>query len=443
MAKRPPLPPEILKRMNREYAVVIEDGHFLVIRRSDNVTFKKSEFRDALGNEFFIHDGEECSIPEAWLRSPKRAQYKGGQVFDPGRAPSYDEGECHLDTYNLWRGFSVVPIQGDVLPGLDFICDICCDGISELQEYLLDWIANLVQLPANRPGTGIVLSGPQGAGKSFFARMLMQLTAPYSVEFNDPQLLTGRFGEQLGEKILIVADEVAFTDVKAAEKLKNIITNEDQTIEKKFRPPMKQKIHARIVNTTNQSHAIHAQRDERRYLVLCASDRRREDTDYFGRLDDWLQNGGINALMHYFLNREIKSNLRIVPKTRALLDQKIDSLNPIESAWFELLSKGRLPHADGWPSWIEAEALHAILGGSNSHSAGHGAHTRIGRLLRKMAPSIRRERRTVLGRQEWCYVLAPLDVSRIEFQAYLRTNEGLWDSEPPPHTDPTAPAPPG
>jgi hypothetical protein len=81
--------------------------------------------------------------------------------------------------------------------------------------------------------------------------------------------------------------------------------------------------------------------DERRFAVLDVSDAHKQDHTYFAAIDHEMNNGGREALLHHLLNFDLsKVNLRAIPKTGALLEQKIASLSP-EAGWLlDLLNRG-------------------------------------------------------------------------------------------------------
>ena len=68
-------------------------------------------------------------------------------------------------------------------------------------------------------------------------------------------------------------------------------------------------------------------------------DERLEDHEFFQAMNQQYENGGREALLHMLLNRDISQyNVRRVPATRALLDQKIHSLGEVERFWMACLT---------------------------------------------------------------------------------------------------------
>jgi hypothetical protein len=102
--------------------------------------------------------------------------------------------------------------------------------------------------------------------------------------------------------------------------------------------------HVRLLVTGNADWLVAAGREERRFAVLDVSDARMQDIPYFAALEKQMNEGGREALLDYLLNFDLsRVNLRVIPKTMALLEQKIVSLNPEQSWLFDLLRSGRLP----------------------------------------------------------------------------------------------------
>jgi hypothetical protein len=106
-----------------------------------------------------------------------------------------------------------------------------------------------------------------------------------------------------------------------------------------------------------------------------------------------MNNGGREALLHHLLNFDLsKINLRAIPKTAALLEQKISSLTPEAGCLFDLLARGELPWGCEWyrecPSkrLIDDYIAHASKRGRGRRSI----EVSIGIFLTKHVPGITR-----------------------------------------------------
>ena len=78
--------------------------------------------------------------------------------------------------------------------------------------------------------------------------------------------------------------------------------------------------------------------------MLDVGEAKMQDHKYFAAIDAEMDNGGREALLDHLLRFDLKTvNLREIPKTAALLDQKIASLTPERGWWLDVLMRGQLP----------------------------------------------------------------------------------------------------
>jgi hypothetical protein len=104
---------------------------------------------------------------------------------------------------------------------------------------------------------------------------------------------------------------------------------------------------ARVVMATNDTWAVPAGHDERRYLVLEVSGVHKQDTTYFGAIDSQMRSDGDSALLHMLLQLDLTDfDVRDVPQTNALAGQKLKSLDPLETWWHDCLDEGSIGFCD-------------------------------------------------------------------------------------------------
>jgi hypothetical protein len=90
--------------------------------------------------------------------------------------------------------------------------------------------------------------------------------------------------------------------------------------------------------------------NERRFCVLDVDPRCEQNHEYFREIDEELEHGGLEYLLADLLAFNLDAvNLRQIPRTEALLEQKIRSLESVESWWFErLMSSSTTRHETRW-----------------------------------------------------------------------------------------------
>ncbi len=277
------------------------------------------------------------SIAQSWLESPERRQYKG-IIFSP---------QHPLDGYyNLWRGFGFEPKKGNWSLLRAHINEIICSGVEGHFKFVMKWMADKVQNPGGeRPGTSIVLRGERGVGKGIFGSGLGKIFGKHHVHITNPRHIIGNFNFHLKDCLLAFVDEGFWAGDKTAEGvLKGLITEDTMMVESKGKDAFEVKNHMSVIMASNHNWIIPAGMEERRFLVLDVSNKRRGDQKYFVKIIEQLNTGGYEAmlydLIHYNTSDEI--NLREPPKTEALLDQIIRSADCIKKFWIDCLYRGTI-----------------------------------------------------------------------------------------------------
>ncbi|MCK1311803.1 primase-helicase family protein [Bradyrhizobium sp. 45] len=277
-------------------------------------------------------------LGQAWLSHPQRRQYEGVEFF-----PNPDGAEPKPNHLNLWRGFSVAPSSEGKWGILkDHLSNNVCNGDAELFDYVFGWFAHIVQRPRDKLGTALVLRGKMGTGKSRLGEVFGSLFPAHYLQIDSGRYLTGQFNGHMTNCLLLQSDEAVWAGDKSAEgRLKGLITSEYQMIESKGLDPIKMPNYVRCIMTSNEGWVVPAGKDERRFCVLDVHPRCAQNHDYFGEMEVELNNGGRERLLFDLLHFDLsKVNLRRIPRTKGLLDQKLRSLDSVETYWYGRLSDG-------------------------------------------------------------------------------------------------------
>ncbi len=195
--------------------------------------------------------------------------------------------------------------------------------------------------------------------------------------------------------------------------LKGMITSPTILIHEKYQTPYSLKNCLRIIFAGNDDRLIHADGDERRYCVLDVSPTHKQDHAYFAALATWRDNGGLPALLDFLQSYRHDINLREVPKTRALMDHKISSLDDFGKWWLDKLHDGNiLGEKIAWTTWmLAADVQHDFLT-STGQFANRSSVTQFGMAFAKHVPGLQR-RKTSAGNS---YRLPPLAECRRAFE---------------------------
>jgi hypothetical protein len=332
-----------LVALNKEHAVVIIGGKTRILKEvpstvhfgcTDYVFQHFDDFAHAYSNRWKVligHDGKPERMPLAkwWHMQPKRRQYLGGIAYMPEEG-----GHDGSDVLNLWTGFSVAPAEGNCEQFLSHIREVLCSGVEEHYEYLIKWMATIVQRRA-RTGIAVLLrSDEEGTGKGFFAEAFGGLFGRHYQQINNPEQMLGKFNDHLQRLSLVNADEAFFAkDPRHRNALFGLITERKFNVEPKGCGVFEAVNHLNFIITTNARHAIPVGPTARRFFALNVSNAHVGDTDYFDAMEDELKGGGQQALLHHLLYRVDLTafDLRKVPKTAALREQAAHSRSGIDA----------------------------------------------------------------------------------------------------------------
>jgi hypothetical protein len=323
-----------------------------------------------------------------WLNHPNRRQYEM-VAFAPGTEADSDRG-----AYNLWKGFSCASKPGDCSLLWDHIENNVCAGDDDLFKYVTGWMAWTVQHPDRAGQVAMVLRGGRGVGKSFFAKQFGELFGRHFMQVSNSSHLTGNFNAHLRDVIVLFADEAFYAgDKKHTSILKTLITEDTLTIEAKGVDMEVSPNYIHLIMASNDLHVIPAGGDERRFLVLDVGRQNQQDGDYFKAIQDQMDNGGREALLHLLMTYDLDGfDVRTVPDTKALQEQKSLSLDFEESWWLEKLQDGRImPDDDGWQEDVMKDTLvndYVTTADKFRVMSNRGNATRLGHFMHKHCPGI-------------------------------------------------------
>ena len=340
-----------LRELNEQHAVILNWGGKCVVieeladpifngrTRLTKQTF--GAFRDRYMNRRVQtgtdNNGAPTYMPMSkwWLEHAARRQFRA-ICFAPGKDTPLD--------YNLWQGFAYVQKPGDCSLFLEHMLTNVCSGNKEHFDYLVGWMARTVQKPASAGQVAVVLRGGQGTGKGIFAKTFGALFGRHFMQVSNASHLVGNFNAHLRDSCVLFADEAFFAgDKKHESVLKTLITEDSLAIEAKGVDVEMQPNYTHIIMASNDDWVVPANADERRYFVLDVGAGQKQNAVYFEALLAQMNNGGYEALLDFLVKYDLSDyQVRTVPQTKALSEQKTLSLDPIESWWHGRLTDGAL-----------------------------------------------------------------------------------------------------
>lgn len=324
--------------------------------------FVQSDFTKGFQNELILKNTEGDSInkADAWLKHPDCAVYRGGVGLHP--IPFGQQSNLPADYYNLWKGFAVEPkeVDSDTFELIEnHITQILCGGDENQAQYFLKWVAYTLQNPNKPAGVAVIVRGSKGAGKGIIGHFLRSLWGNHGMHISSQKHLTGTFNAHLADVCFLFADEAFFNGNKQHEaSLKSLITEPVLMIEPKGIDAIQQPNYLKIFMATNSEYVVSASNDERRFFVLDALDTHKGNSEYFGKLAQACDDVKNQQLfLHYMLSMDLADfDIGNIPETKALRDQRYNSLNSAGKWLFECLAAGTINGID-WEQKMATEAF--------------------------------------------------------------------------------------
>jgi 5S rRNA maturation endonuclease (ribonuclease M5) len=408
---------EKMREMNDKHAVIMVGGDCCVLNEiRDPIDWRptfslsrRSDLKNFYSNNKILISQEdsdkakEKSIADVWFEHPERRTYSG-IVFNPSQqdVPGY---------YNTFRGLAVEPKKGRWNYLQDHIYEVWAKNNVELAEYIFKWMAYKLQhLGERRCDVALALRGERGAGKGIGVQLYGNLFFPHFVHVSNQAHVTGRFNSILKDALFVYLDEAFWAGDKQAEGiLKALITENIIVIELKGKDVFRVKKHADFILASNNSWVVPAGLKERRFCVLDVSSKKIGDKVWFERIIEQMNNGGKEAMLYALLKEWDVSNFdpRDFPRTEALADQIIASMDSVQKFWFTALQDGEITIRNDtfsrcyeFGEWVVTKDLHKAY---ETFCKGiKERHPVISKVLiknlKKLCPDMRHSKRTVEGK---------------------------------------------
>lgn len=328
---RPHTLPELQADLVRCIARVHAHGHKTwYIRSWDGVscpTLVEAPRLYAEGDEevYRVQDAPPTTLKKllscAEIRAAATFQARDVVPYPPGHPEQAHRGR-EVRTLNLFPGWACQPadlpdeaLAAAAAPFVDHLSEVWCAGDPVLTEYVLNWFAYLLQHPAKKAGTALVLRSRQGAGKNIIADWFGKYVLGPRLYLCTPDVeeVLGRFNDTLVGRKLVVLNEAAIGGDAAGwraynDALKSRVTEETLSVNPKGLARYTVHDAAAYLIFSNHDEPVRVASDDRRYVCLDCAGHRRGDRAYFDELVAGLHaEGAAAAVMTLLLRRNLQA----------------------------------------------------------------------------------------------------------------------------------------
>jgi len=163
----------------------------------------------------------------------------------------------------------------------------------EEREVFTQWIAHMIQKPAERPSWGCILTSDQGTGKSYLSEsILIPLLNNQGTLVDTFADFCGSHATALAHTQLVVIDDAKTTSASTTTKLKSKVSAKTLLLNPKYQQPYRQKVYARVMFNSNEKNPLKlSTKDTRRWFVpefITHKVDGKETSDFITRLSEWL-----------------------------------------------------------------------------------------------------------------------------------------------------------
>ena len=438
-----PVGDSVVEKYNQRFALVMIGGQAVVLHEEGYTPeglaqlgyLSVAGFKEYYGNRMVTTGRSQVPESVYWLKHEERRSYNK-IVFEP-------EQEIK-GAYNMWKGFSVeADPTGDWSLLDEHIRQNLARGDESLYKWIMAWFAQIIQQPSTKVGTSLAIRGKQGTGKTIIGKAMGALYRPHYVLVEDPRYIIGNFNAHMATTMLLHCDESFFAgDPRNVGKLKGLVTSDTHRIELKGKDSFEVKNYMRLLITSNHDFVVPAALEERRFAVIDAGEERMQDRVFFKAVWKQLQNGGFGGLLHHLQQFDMSTiDIGQIPRTAALQDQKLYSLDGVARFWYERLSFGQISIRGTGTDWPTTVPIEQVYQDYIRRSEEWGDRRRVdsctfGKEIKKYWPGkvVEKKRMSVekfddTGRKvkemSWAYILKSLKAHRDSFS--MAIGQSRWN----------------
>lgn len=269
---------------------------------------------------------EAVSAAAAWLQWPLR-HAADRLTYAPG-ADREIAGLIH--EYNIWPGWGITPLAGDVTPFLTLVDHLFHDAEASAKTWFLMWCAYPLQYPGVKLFSSVVMHGTRhGTGKSLVGYTLGRIYGKNFTEIAQADL-HNNFNEWAEAKQFVLGDDVTGSNKRQeGDVLKKLITQREIRVNAKYLPSYVVPDCINYYFTSNHPDAFFLEDDDRRFFIHEVTVAPLDEL-FYAEYDLWLDTGGSSAVFAYLLAMDLSAfnpaarAVRTLAKDRMIADGQSD-----------------------------------------------------------------------------------------------------------------------
>jgi len=254
-----------------------------------------------------------------------------------------EHDDLDKNMFNLWSGFAAKQTERkderlEIM--LSFIKEIWASNDEIYYNYILSWLAGLVQNTKSINKTALVMISQPGCGKDTLVDFLELVLGRHAITRKTGiSSIVQKHNKSLEAKRLVVINEMSSTreEFKSNfDRLKSFISDESIEIEPKG-------VNAYQINNignyllfSNHPDSLCIERGDRRYAMFEMSNNKRNNLEYFTKLRNECFNSDVADAFYSYLMSFTMCNLFSIPVTQLQEEAKLISMSSVEKFLLEI-----------------------------------------------------------------------------------------------------------
>lgn len=366
-----------------EQAVYFRDCYWISslgrILTPDLILMDQNKFNGTYGGKSFVLDDVGKAGKNPWEAALQGQLFNIPKVTNMRFLPEFPFGHRMSDEFgrigvNVYRAPRYIGVPGDPTPFLDHLARVL--PVARDREILLAFMAQCIQRPGVKVKWSVVIQGVEGLGKTLFEYIMQAALGPSYVHVPAAKELTeggGKFNGWMRNKLMIIINEVKTDDKRELiEVMKPWITDKRIEMQNKGQDQDMADNPTNYLMFTNWKDAIPINVNGRRYAIMYSALQSNDDLvrlgmtdEYFSRLYDWAESGGLAHIVDYLMSYQIPADL----------DGKIGCTRaPRTSSTDEAIAESR--------GWLETMVLEAVERQDQGFRAGWVSSCAVGKLVK-------------------------------------------------------------
>lgn len=306
---------------------------------------KRTDLRTQLENLFYYDPTEtkedkkyKCFV-DRWFKDPNLRCYDY-ITFDPSPHPP-------PNAYNTFHGLEITRLQGGyyeehrVTTIKEFLLQRLSGNDELFCNWLIKWLASIVQQPHKKTRVCPVIKSVEGIGKGLFCNFFGTKITGYYVACARPESLLEKFNGLLENKLFVNLNEISIQDTyNKRGTINELITDDTLPIERKGIDAIIIPNHLNFIATTNSNAPFPLTQTDRRYACVetNALPLTQPEIDFF---TDFFQHPNTAySFYHYLLTIELPSSLsHCRPITTFYKECKVMTSSPYINFWIYILNQ--------------------------------------------------------------------------------------------------------